>query len=243
MRKPVAAVAATLFVSALVASGVGAQQPPDDDDAVLARGGQIAPKSTVAGGGAVGKAPAGPNPYLALLPDPSTVDYSGWKAYIAAKSESRADQRALAEAAQPQAVAQPILVDEDEPAGSRAGPTTRLARPSRSPGSAPGANQNNRARILGELSPEPIDAEEVDPNTEDDGSIPLAGETGIGTDRQGITTSGTIGDGPHGSAGTDTGDFDFYAVDAIAGQEITASTRRRPPVRSTRCVVVFDADR
>ena len=121
----------------------------------------------------------------------------------------------------------PLLVDEDEPIGTRGGNDTlataqrvdrlRHRRGARTPG----------LRILGTLSPEPVAAEAVAPNTEDDGAIPLAGDTGIGTTREGITTSGVIGDGPHGSAGTGTGDFDFYAVDRA--RRAGADRRHRHP--------------
>jgi Ca2+-binding RTX toxin-like protein len=58
--------------------------------------------------------------------------------------------------------------------------------------------------------------------TEDDGAIPLANETGLTAGAEGLAfATGVIGDGPHGSSGTGTGDFDFYRVDAAAGQLIT----------------------
>ena len=40
------------------------------------------------------EAPAGPNPYLAYLPDPATADYAGWRKWLAAKGDERADLRA-----------------------------------------------------------------------------------------------------------------------------------------------------
>ncbi len=68
-------------------------------------------------------------------------------------------------------------------------------------------------------------AESVSPNVEDDGSIPLAPHTGIGAGRSGIITSGVIGDGPHGSEGTGTGDLDFYAADLLAGEVLRVDVR------------------
>ena len=199
MHKPVAALATAALVSVLVASGVGAQEPPDDDDAtVLALGSQVAPKSTAP----AGKRPTGPNPFLALLPDVSTVDYSGWKTYVDAKSQQRADQRALARVAPPTAVSTPIVVDEEElPESPGSNDTPSTAQPVDGFGTR--RNQNPAARILGDLSAAPIAIETIEPNPEDDGAIPLAGATGIGTELQGITTSATIGDGPHGSAAGD----------------------------------------
>ena len=46
----------------------------------------------------------------------------------------------------------------------------------------------------------------------------------LGAGRRGVATSGDIGDGPHGSAGDDTGDFDFIKVTATAGQQLLAGT-------------------
>ena len=141
----------------------------------------------------VDKAPSGPNPYLALVPDPAALDYSGWERYADRQGEVRAELDRV--------VTSPILVDEDEPAN------TWLERQSRSgrgrPGLRPRARDNHQARILGTMSPEQVEIETVPANVEDDGSIPLAGETGIGTERDGIFTSATIGDGPHGSGGAE----------------------------------------
>lgn len=53
--------------------------------------------------------------------------------------------------------------------------------------------------------------------SEDDGAIPLANPTGLGDDGR-IVASAFVGDGPHDRAG---GDYDFYAVPALAGEPIT----------------------
>src|SRR5262249_45700371 len=58
---------------------------------------------------------------------------------------------------------------------------------------------------------------------EDDGSIPLANPTGLvtsGTDA--VVVTAHIGDGPHGSAGTSSGDYDHYRFVAHADQFLTA---------------------
>ena len=52
----------------------------------------------------------------------------------------------------------------------------------------------------------------------------MAAPTGIsGTGA--ITTTGRIGDGPHGSAGSGSGDFDVFALQTSAGLTITVDTR------------------
>jgi hypothetical protein len=218
MRRSIAMVAACLLAAVTLAPGGAAARAKPDVDArkALANGFQVAPKSTAKSRTPNAK-PAGANPYLALLPDPAAADLSGWDRYLAAKGKERArtkpQQNALAVA--------PILVDEDEPAGIR-GSNDTPANAQRVAGFGTGAGQNPKARVLGALSPEPVSADEVDPNAEDDGSIPLAGETGIGETRDGITTSAVVGDGPHGSAGSGSGDFDVYELTARAGESITA---------------------
>lgn len=196
---------------AVLVAGPAAARGPNRTDAqrrVLALGGQVAQKATN-----VQKAPRGPNPYLSLVPDPSTVDYSGWRRYIQRMSQERAAMLRAAQA--------PLIVDEDEPAGTRgSNDTTATAQPVRGFGTRP--SRENRARILGALSPEVVPTDDIPATPEDDGSIPLAGDTGIGTVSDGITVSAEIGDGPHGSAGSDSGDFDFYALEGVAGDLLVA---------------------
>lgn len=234
MRTFVAAVVTGGLCSALLAPTVGARQPDDPDAGdrqVLEAGGQLAPKART-----TAKSPKGPNPYLALVPDPSKVDYAGWKRYIEAKSQERADRRQadLRGASTP-----PIIVDEDEPTGTR-GSNDSSATAQPVPGFGTRSSQNHRARILGTLSPEDISIDSVPANPEDDGSIPLAVDTGIGTVRDGISTSAMIGDGPHGSAGSGSGDFDFYAVDATAGDVLVVDTDT-PVGPLDTMVIVYDA--
>jgi hypothetical protein len=45
--------------------------------------------------------------------------------------------------------------------------------------------------------------------------------------RGGIRTTGTIGDGPHGAAGSGSGDFDYFRVRVPAGHQIVASMDAR----------------
>ena len=63
----------------------------------------------------------------------------------------------------------------------------------------------------------------ITPNTEDDGSILRARDTGIGPSRYGISTSGRIGDGPYGGYPR-SGDFDFYKVNLQADETMVAQT-------------------
>lgn len=86
-----------------------------------------------------------------------------------------------------------------------------------------GKKDNNRAVVTGSLGAVDIPVDEIAPGTEDDGSIDLATDTGVTAEREGATVSAEIGDGPHGSTGTDSGDFDFYSVTMDAGQVLSAA--------------------
>ncbi len=224
MRRTVAAVGACVLGLAALAPGAGQTAPRKNvpgpsaaDRAAMSAGVPVAPKARP------GTAPRGPNPFLALLPDPSTADYSGWSSWLQRKAPQDAKARLKQQASVRALAGSPVVADEDEPAGTRgANENPAAAQLVRAFGTA--AGQNPKLRILGGLSPETVTPSTVPPNTEDDGAIPLARDTGIGTIRNGIATTGEIGDGPHGKAGTGTGDFDFYKIQANAGDIITVET-------------------
>ena len=237
MRRSIALLAAGGLLAAVVVTPAAATAREGDRAAAardaLSIGAQVAKKTTKPGA-----RPSGPNPYLALVPDPSAIDYAGWRQFMAAKAGQKALQRQQLRSGQIARLAPPLVVDEDEPAGVRgSNDSPATAQPVVGFGTA--AGRNPRARLLGTLSPEEVTAEEVEPNAEDDGSIPLAGDTGIGTERDGITTSAEIGDGPHGSAGSGSGDFDFYLVHGVAGEELTVDIDT-PVGELDSMVAVFD---
>ncbi|GAB3399476.1 PPC domain-containing protein [Flindersiella endophytica] len=99
-----------------------------------------------------------------------------------------------------------------------AGGNDRIADAERMP--RPQARHDWTLRIDGTLKTEQVTPVDVEPNQEDDGAIPLARDLELGGQRRGISTTGEIGDGPHGSKGTKTGDYDFYRVDAAAGDTL-----------------------
>ena len=219
--------AATVVGTALVIASGPVQAAPGDKltpgqrDA-LAAGVQVAPKGSAgAKSGAVL-----PNPYLAEVPDATQADYSTWRDRMAAAGKARAKSSKLTanklQAAGAKAAATALVHDEEEPAGT-SGSNDSVANAEPITGFGTGKKQSSKLRILGEmpnLAPAPS---ALAPIAEDNGSIPLAGNSGI----NGLgarTTTGVLGDGPHGRAGDATNDFDFYAVTTTAGRTITVST-------------------
>ncbi|MEL7975052.1 hypothetical protein AAG589_04250 [Isoptericola sp. F-RaC21] len=95
-------------------------------------------------------------------------------------------------------------------------------------------------RVDGDLDTEPVATEPVDPNDEDDGAIPLARDLGLDADRRGVSTTGVVGDGPHGSEGSGTGDYDFYRVDAARGETLTVDVA--PDGDLAANALLYDAD-
>ena len=165
------------------------------------------------------------NPYLANVPRPASIDYSWWSRYL---------QRKGAQKALPWGKAA-FVYDEQEPGGTHGSNDTQSnSEDIVDFGHAP---NNPVVRIHGELSPPDVEADALT-TEEDNGSIPLATETGIPADTRAVEVDSTIGDGPYGSEGTDSGDFDFYQVTAEAGEVIHASTL--DSVGLDTIVVVYD---
>ncbi|WP_433617887.1 hypothetical protein ACQP2P_19385 [Dactylosporangium sp. CA-139114] len=183
----------------------------------LAAGVQVVPKQTASGKAA---ATGAANPYTALLRDPAKVDKYFWSEQAKAAGKARAQQR---QAQNTLAAANPIIHDEAEPKGTH-GSNDSHATAELIKGFGTGKKLNNRVRVLGQLSPEAVSPSALNPAAEDDGSIPLAFEFGLGANRNGFSTTGVIGDGPHGSTGDATGDFDFVKVHGHAGQRLIAGT-------------------
>ncbi len=180
-------------------------------------------------------ASAGANPLVALPADPGQVDQAYWRKVNKARAVTREAARV---AARTRVAAQPLLVDEAEPDTLRGlNDTQRSAE--YIPGFGTARGKNPAARILGTLAPAATPASFT--TTEDNGSIPLATTTGLVGPSRSVRTSTQIGDGPHGSAGTGTGDFDFYEIAGVrAGQSISVDTDTPTSTLDT-IVVVWDA--
>lgn len=242
MSAVLAALGSGLLLTASLSTTAGADAPRAD----LPR---AAGKSIVAQAKALGfdrdkqaaaPRPKGANPYLALLRRPGRVDYAAWDAYLDRVGDRRdaRRERVAARTGSQQRLRPPVAVEEQEPDGSRgSNDTYQTAQP------IPqlGTSRNPRARISGSLDNEPVAVEARPRSTEDDGSITLARTTGVGTVRDGFSTRGRIGDGPYGSRGTGSGDFDVYAVRGIAGKSLTVETDS-PRSDLDSMVSVLDAD-
>jgi hypothetical protein len=244
MRRSIAIVGAMALGIALTQGVAHAAPSTTDPGPSAADLGALSAGIGVATKAAPGAKPAGANPYLALVPDATKVDYAGWAKYLKnqAGAQAAARLKSLTASKSPLlkvAAAAPIAVDEDEPDGTfGSNDTVGTAQEITEFGT--GAKQSPKVRILGSLDNETISTSAISPSTEDDGAIPLAADTGISTFHSGITTTGTIGDGPHGSAGTATNDYDYYKLTANAGQVVTVATAT--PTGSLDTVVqLYDA--
>ncbi len=226
-----AALSSTLVVVGFPASASAAE---DRDDLARRLGLQTVPKGSADAGRSAGL--VDPNPLLSLLPDPSAVDMYSWKASSAARSAAR-DAAIAQQGAGSRPAETPIVVEEGEPDAVRGGNDTP-ATSQRVPGFGTRGGQQPAADIRGTLAPSPT-PERFPAPAEDDGSIPLAGDTGLATGTVRRTTA-TIGDGPHGSAGDARGDSDFYALRAEAGQRLVVDVDTVDSAVDT-VVILWDA--
>jgi hypothetical protein len=131
----------------------------------------------------------------------------------------------------------PLQFSEAEPA-TAAGQNDTSATAQRLNGFGTAQWEKPGATVHGTLSPTPV---AITAGAEDDGAIPLATPTGIGTGGgQAISTSAFLGDGPHGNLGDKTNDFDFFKLTGVAGDALTVSTDGTSPSTDT-VVGVYDA--
>ncbi|MDQ4085213.1 MAG: hypothetical protein M3165_05290 [Actinomycetota bacterium] len=215
----VSSLTATVLVS-LAGAPTGAVEAPSGDAEDRDRSGlRMLQLRGAQKTGAGQSAPRGPNPYLALLPNPAKADYAGWQAYLQARAGRRANL--LADRLGRAGAVPPIGVDDRERPGTRGRNDQRTAA-QRVPGFGTDPAENFRTHIQGTLSPEAVRTHRVRRNQENDGSMQRARNTGITRLRNGIRTNGRIGDGPHGRARGGTGDFDYYRMRVPAGHRITA---------------------
>ena len=228
MRRSIATVSAAVLALALSTPGtahaVPSTAPHDAGPSPAQRAAQAAGPAAVPKA-PYGTKPAGPNPFLADLPPGARPDYAGWANYLKGQAPARTKARLKAlTAAKAAAPAPAVVVDEDEIDGTSGGNDTP-ANAQRVTGFGTGAKQYAKIRVLGSLDNEDVSTPGVPAAPEDDGAIPLAGDTGISDLRNGAVIESQIGDGPHGrQTGDGSNDFDYFRVSAPAGKVITATT-------------------
>jgi hypothetical protein len=103
----------------------------------------------------------------------------------------------------------------------------------------PQATHDWDLRLTGTLSTRPVTPTIVAPSQEDAGAILLARELDLRGNQRAITTTGRIGDGPHGSQGTNKGDYDFYEFRAANGDPLTVDIDRDDALTPQACL--YDA--
>lgn len=188
---------ALLGMSWLCGSAASGHAQTLDATAVLAQ--TSAPKSALH---KYGPRPGGPNPYLSFLPAGAKPDYPAWNAWLLQEG------KALRATQPPADLGKLITTGESEP-------NNTLATPDVVPGFGTGVGDDPSADVSGTVTAPPAPTL-IGPFAEDNGSIPVASPTGLASGAT-VRTSGTIGDGPYGSAGTGSGDFDFFRLDGLAG--------------------------
>ena len=176
--------------------------------------------------------PGSPNPYLSFLPYGVAPDWEYWRARMKRESKTRMQNRlAIVE----QGAEGPVVVDETEPNN-----TSEMATLVSNFGT--GENQVASLQLSGDVA-SPQNPTEFVPGAEDEGSIPLASSTGLRSGTA-IVVQGAIGNGPHGSAGSGRGDFDFYkVVGVLKGQVIIVDVDGTAPVEPLDPVVaIYSSD-
>jgi hypothetical protein len=165
-----------------------------------------------------------PNPFLAFLPADARPDYEAWRRRVALEAVERRSRQGsrLASAAV-------VGVPESEP-----NDTPATANPV--PGFGTGAGDDPAALLTGALaSPIALGGS----SSEDDGSIPLANQPALEAGAQ-VSVSAQIGDGPHGSSGSGSGDFDFYEIPIAYPGQVVQIVVETPGSPLDPILVVYD---
>ena len=175
----------------------------------------------------------GANPWLSHAPSQlrDEVDWGYWRDQVAA--DRAVDGAGTGD----------VVVDEQEPTDqSGANDTLDTAQPIEGVGT--GRGEAAQAAISGHLADLP-EATPIGPFEEDEGSIPLASEVPLPGDGGLVRTEAAIGDGPHGSAGSGTGDSDFYRFSGLhAGDVLLVDTDTDPAGEATldTFLTLYDAE-
>ncbi|WP_170323573.1 PPC domain-containing protein [Cryptosporangium phraense] len=162
------------------------------------------------------------NPYTGMVSNPKQVDWGFWRGKLAADGRARqATLRTAHKVRDPRALAvqrvEPILAEEKEPERTL-GSNDKTASAEAIPHFGTSAGRVPSAHVVGNLAAGPT-AVKVPKGAEDNGSIPKANEIVLPSPQTRRTTTGRIGDGPHGYAGDKKGDYDFYRIRHVKAGE------------------------
>lgn len=148
----------------------------------------------------------GPNPFLSFLPADAEVDWEYWHAKMEYDARKRR-ARQLTE----RSFSKLLNVAEAEPNDS-------LATAQSLAGFGTGAGDDDEADVAGTIAA-PAVPTMFATASEDNGAIGSSSSVGV-TDGAARTTTSTLGDGPHGSSGSGSGDFDFFTVTGVAAGDV-----------------------
>lgn len=153
--------------------------------------------------------PTSPNPFLSYLPAGVEPDYAYWRARMAADAAERRQEQLFARSVDRGV---PLAFAESEP-----NDLLTTADPLADFGT--GSGDNPEATITGTME---APGAAAGPALAAEGANgTLSGATVVTlVDGQWLTSNGTIGDGPHGSGGSGTGDADFFEFDLEPGDNI-----------------------
>ncbi len=217
------AVAAALAMAPLAGGASAAPAGSQDGSSAAERfalrhGIQTAPKGSADLKGSIRSA----NPYVGMPPKESSIDFATWREQMKKAGAERSASSRLAQVRKAAGVIPtPFVYDEQEIVRSNSNDSQDEAERISAFGTAQG--KKNAVRILGDLDAFTQRTSTLAPAPEDNGSIPLAADSTLDP-QETVTTTGVIGDGPHGSSGDGTGDFDFYKIEATAGERLTVDT-------------------
>ncbi|QFZ21270.1 PPC domain-containing protein [Saccharothrix syringae] len=172
-----------------------------------------------------------PDPLLMFPSKPAGVDWAEVVRDREAKVRARL-QRVTAQAALP--------YREEEAAGTN-GANDTPATAEHIAGFGTGRGTNSKVALTGDLKfDETIPV--LPPLAEPNDSIGQAGDTGLVGGGQAVRASGTIGDGPYGSAGDGTGDVDFYRFNSGPDGATFSARTATPTGGLDTFLALFDVD-
>ena len=180
----------------------------------------------------LGRGPRTPNPYLAFLPPGVAPDYEYWNLQVRFLAQQRRQERE--KAARLSGLSYTVSAgSENEPNDSQSSANFLDF----------GTGGSDRAAIdiFGGVSRRELLEDMLGPFAEDDGSIGSATPLPVTPNRT-VRVRGTIGDGPFGSSGTGSGDFDVFQVSNLTAGRILFVDVDTPESNLNSVVFILNSD-